>query len=415
MKKRTKEQAAAGKRGEHIRSDCYVEIERRQSGGVLIEIKSKVAALYGDAIHKLAHALLDQARIAHAKVFIEDAGALPFTLTARIETALQRLLGEEEFIALPAEATRSGSAAAQTGFRRTRLYLPGNEPKFFINAGLHQPDAVILDLEDSVPPEEKDAARSLVRQALRRLDFYGAEIMVRINAGELGHQDLCATVPCGAQTILIPKCESAQTVTGIGREIELLRRKHRLAYEIFLIPLIESALGVVKAFEIAAASEKICALAIGLEDYTADLGVPRTDHETESFFAKSAIVNAARAAGVQALASVYSGVEDTEGLRHSARSARALGFEGMGCIHPRQIKIIHEAFAPSAAEIDNAKRLVLAFERAQQNGAGVITLEAKMIDRPVVKRAQATIAQALQLGQISADWRTNFAHVHNTD
>jgi citrate lyase subunit beta/citryl-CoA lyase len=271
---------------------------------------------------------------------------------------------------------------------------------------LHQPDAVILDLEDSVAPSQKDAARSLVRHALRSLNFYGVELMIRINPAKMGLQDLCATVPHGAQTILIPKCESAQSVAEVSREIEKLRRKHRLPYEVFLIPIIESALGVIKAFEIAAASDMICALALGLEDYTADLGVARSATEIESLFAKSAVVNAARAAGIQALASVYSGLADAEALRQNAQSARTLGFEGMGCIHPRQIQIIHEAFAPGPHEIGKAMRIVLAFEQAQQNGAGVIALGAEMIDMPVVKRAPATIAHALHLGQIKEDWRS---------
>ncbi len=399
--------AQAGKRGERVRSDCHVEIELQQSGGVKIEIKSKVAAMYGESMRKLAHEMIDHARIAHAAVFIEDAGALPFTLIARIETAIQRLLTDGTFEYSSTEKQISHVATNKIRLRRTRLYLPGNKPKFFINAGLHQPDAIILDLEDSVAPAEKDAARRLVRQALRSIDFYGAETMVRINSGELGQQDLRAIVPHGVQVILVPKCESAQSVIKVEHEIEKLRHKHRLTNEIFLIPIIESALGVIKAFEIATASDKICALAIGLEDYTADLGVPRTDHETESFYAKSAIVNAAKAAGVQALASVYSGVDDAEGLRHSAQAAKALGFEGMGCIHPRQIKIIHGAFVPRAEEIDKAMQIVLAFEQAQQNGAGVIALDAEMIDLPIVKKAQATLDHALSLGLISADWRSH--------
>ncbi|MGH7491462.1 MAG: aldolase/citrate lyase family protein [bacterium] len=397
-----------GKRGEDVRSDCYVEIELKQSGGVKIELRSKVAAMYGEAIRKLAQEALDYACIAHAEVLIEDSGALPFTLSARLETAIRRLLKDDKFENTVTSPGVCHPATSKNRLRRTRLYLPGNEPKFFVNAGLHRPDAVILDLEDSVAPGQKDAARSLVRHALRSLDFYGAEIMVRINREENGRQDLCATIPHGAQVILMPKCESAQGVVSVSREIEKLRRKHRLSREIFLVPIIESALGVINAFEIATASDQICALALGLEDYAADLGVPRTATEIESLFAKSAIVNSAKAAGIQALASVYSDLEDTEALRQNAESARALGFEGMGCIHPRQIGIIHEAFAPRPQEIDKAMRIVVTFEHAQLNGAGVIALGAEMIDMPVVKRAQATIAHALHLGQINEDWRTSY-------
>lgn len=403
--RQTLPRAHAGKRGENVRSDCYVSLALKQSGGVKMEIQSKVASMYGESLRAQAGAMIERARIAHAEVLIEDFGALPFTLAARLETAIRRLFNHGGFEYPANERGIPPSATRKDRLRRTRLYLPGNEPKFFINAGLHQPDAVILDLEDSVAPEEKDAARILVQHALCNVDFHGCEIMVRINAGEMGRQDVRALARYGVQVVLIPKCESASAVAAVAREIESLRRRHRLTHDIFLIPIIESALGVVKAFEIATASEKVCGLALGLEDYTADLGVPRTPGETESFFAKSAIINAARAAGVQALASVYSDIENAEGLRQNARAAKALGFEGMGCIHPRQIKIIHEVFAPAAEEIKQAMQIVLAFEQALKNGAGVIALGAKMIDMPVVKRAQATLDHALLLGRISPDWR----------
>lgn len=403
--------AHAGKCGEGVRSDCYVEIKLRQTGGLDINLRSKVAAMYGEAIRELAMQVVNHARIAHAEIFIDDSGALPFTLHARLETAVQRLLGDETFEYHPIVPAVQRSATVKDRMRRSRLYLPGNEPKFFINAGLHQPDAVILDLEDSVAPEEKDAARNLVKQALRQIDFRDAEIMVRINPGELGRKDLLAIVPHGVQVILVPKCESAQTIVEVMQDIEKLRREHKLTQEIFLIPIIESALGVIKAFEIGSASDRVCALAIGLEDYTADLGVQRTVNETESLFAKSMLVNAARAAGILALASVYAEVDNTEGLRLNVLAAKTLGFAGMGCIHPRQIKIIHEAFAPSVEEINQAQKIVLAFERAQQKGLGVIALGTKMIDMPIVKRAQTTLAHALHAGLISPDWREHSNNV----
>lgn len=403
--------AHAGKYGEGVRSDCYVEIKLRQTGGLDINLRSKVAAMYGEAIRELAVQVVNHARIAHAEIFVDDSGALPFTLHARLETAVQRLLGDETFEYHPIVPAVQRSATVKDRMRRSRLYLPGNEPKFFINAGLHQPDAVILDLEDSVAPEEKDAARNLVKQALRQIDFRDAEIMVRINPGELGRKDLLAIVPHGVQVILVPKCESAQTIVEVMQDIEKLRREHKLTQEIFLIPIIESALGVIKAFEIGSASDRVCALAIGLEDYTADLGVQRTVKETESLFAKSMLVNAARAAGILALASVYAEVDNTEGLRQNVLAAKTLGFAGMGCIHPRQIKIIHEAFAPSVEEINQAQKIVFAFERAQQKGLGVIALGTKMIDMPIVKRAQTTLAHALHAGLISPDWREHSNNV----
>ena len=172
------------------------------------------------------------------------------------------------------------------------------------------------------------------------------------------------------------------------------------------MPIIESAQGVVNAPLIASASERIAALAIGLEDYTADIGTRRTVEGRESFFARSMLVNAARAAGVQAIDTVFSDVADMEGLRESVREARSLGFDGKGCIHPRQIAVIHRAMAPEKEEVEKARRVVLAFEAAEKAGLGVVSLGSKMIDPPVVKRALRTIDMAEKEGLLPADWRS---------
>jgi citrate lyase subunit beta/citryl-CoA lyase len=173
------------------------------------------------------------------------------------------------------------------------------------------------------------------------------------------------------------------------------------------MPIIESALGIIKAYEIATASKYNCALAIGLEDYTADLGTQRTNEGKESFFARSMIVNAAKAAGIQPIDTVFSDVNDMEGLRESVIEAKSLGFEGKGCIHPRQIPVVHEAFAPTSEEIEKAKKIVLAFEEAEKKGLGVVSLGSKMIDAPVVKRARRTIDLAMTNKLIKKDWRKN--------
>ena len=171
------------------------------------------------------------------------------------------------------------------------------------------------------------------------------------------------------------------------------------------MPIIESALGVIKAYEIASASENNCGLAIGLEDYTADLGTQRTNEGKESIFARQMLVNAAKAAGIQAIDTVFSDVGDIEGLRQSVIEAKSLGFEGKGCIHPRQIQVVHEAFAPSTEEIAKAKKIVLAFDEAEKKGLGVVSLGSKMIDPPVVKRALKTIDLAIMNGLLSKEWR----------
>ncbi|OGU75398.1 MAG: hypothetical protein A2V93_08730 [Ignavibacteria bacterium RBG_16_34_14] len=261
-----------------------------------------------------------------------------------------------------------------------------------MNAGLHNPDGVILDLEDSVAPSEKDAAQLLVRNALRSVDFYGSERMVRINQLPKGLDDLKFIVPHNVHVIIIPKCESAQQVNDVEKEVERMKKLHKVQSakggEIYFMPIIESALGVIKAYEIATASKNNCALTIGLEDYTADIGTQRTNEGRESFLARQMIVNAAKAAGIQAIDSVFSDVSDMEALRQSVVEAKSLGFEGKGCIHPRQIPVVHKAFAPTSEEIEKAKKIVLAFEEAEKKGLGVVSLGTKMIDSPVVKRAQ---------------------------
>ena len=401
--------SCAGKRGDQIRSDCYIELELKRSGGIKIEMKSKVESMYGDSIIAQLTEMCRFFNINHVEILVEDAGALPFTLAARFELAVKRLLPDLDKEFLLPMIDKNYSSTTKERLRRSRLYLPGNEPKFFVNAGLHSPDGIILDLEDSVAHSEKDAAQLLVRNALRSVDFYGAERMVRINQMPLGLNDLKFIVPHFVNVILIPKCESADQITEIEQEVHRLKRLHKMksasSGDIYFMPILESALGIMKAYEIATASRHNCALAIGLEDYTADLGTQRTNEGRESFFARSMVINAAKAAGIQAIDTVFSDVADMEGLRQSVIEAKSLGFEGKGCIHPRQVQVVHEAFAPTLEEIEKAKKIVLAFEEAESKGLGVVSIGTKMIDAPVVKRAQRTIDLAIMNNIISKNWK----------
>ncbi|MGQ9799184.1 MAG: aldolase/citrate lyase family protein [Ignavibacterium sp.] len=397
--------SSGGKRGDNVRSDCYFEIELKNTGGIRLDLKSKVDVMYGESIRKLIFEMCDFFNLKNAKIICEDYGALPFVLAARFELAIKRLFPEIKKEFLFPIIKQNNYSTTKDRLRRTRLYLPGNEPKFFINAGLHSPDGIILDLEDSVAPTEKDAAQLLVRNALRSVDFYGAERMVRINQLPQGLDDLKFIVPHNVHVILIPKCESAEQVITVEKEVEKLKKKFDVKNEIYFMPIIESALGVIKAYEIASASKQNCALAIGLEDYTADIGTQRTNEGRESIFARQMLVNAARAAGIQPIDTVFSDVADMEGLRQSVLEAKSLGFEGKGCIHPRQIPVVHQAFAPTAEEIEKAKKIVLAFEEAEKKALGVVSLGSKMIDPPVVKRAQKTIDLAILNNLLDKNWR----------
>ncbi len=393
-------QFEAGRSGGEVRSDLRVVFEPRDRGGIEIELQSRVAPYYGESIREQARKVLMELGVEHARVAIEDEGALPFVISARIEAAVRRAGMGRNRRALP-EAVPLPPPSSRERLRRSRLYLPGSEPKYFINAGLHGPDAIILDLEDAVHPAEKDSARILVRNALRAVDFAAAERLVRINQLPLGYEDLDEVIPEAPDGVLIPKVETAQQVAAVDERITTIRARNHIERPVWIVPILESALGIENAFAIARASERVVALSIGLEDYTADLGVPKTQEGGESLYARMRLVNAAHAARVGVSDSVYSDVADMEGLRRWAERSRALGFEGMACIHPLQIAVVHEAFAPSQREIERALKIVAAYEEAKARGEGVVSLGSKMIDPPVVQRAVKLVKRAKDMGLIS--------------
>ena len=389
----------AGNSGENIRSDCKIELTLLEQGGIKIILKSKVDSMYGDSIRTQVKEILDFYGITHAEVSVEDSGALPLVIAARLEATVKQVSNtRKEFLLPTAVADRPPSSKER--FRMSRLYLPGNNPAMMINAGIHEPDGIILDLEDSVAPGRKDEARILVRNALRNINFYGAERMVRINQLPLGLEDASAVVPHGVDLLLIPKCEEAWQINEVEKVVKSTLDLISSDRQIFLMPIIESALGVENAFQIATASKQVVAMAIGLEDFTADLGVPRTEEGRESLYARTRIVNACKAARIQPIDSVYSDVGNMAGLLENVKQSSALGFEGMGCIHPGQIRVIHEGFMPSIEEVERAKQIIEAFEEAGKKGLGVVSLGSKMIDPPVVKRAEKTMLLAKKYNMI---------------
>jgi len=395
--------ASAGNSGPKVRSDCEITLELKVEGGIIIDLVSKVKVLYGESIKSLTCELLEFFGVKNAIVKINDSGALPFVIAARLESSVKQLINTD-LDYLPEFISENDYSTTRDRFRFTRLYLPGNTPGLMINAGLHSADGIILDLEDSVAPEKKDEARFLVRNALRQINFYGAERMVRINQGVRGLEDLHFVIPHNVNLILIPKCESADYVKSVMNEITAIKTKLNLNNQVFLMPIIESALGVENSYEIARSSENVVALAIGLEDFTADLGVPRTAEGKESLYARTRLVVAAKAAGIQPIDSVFSDVGDMEALKQNVLASKALGFEGMGCIHPRQIPVIRKGFAPDETDMEKSKKIVLAFETAKLKGLGVVSMGTKMIDPPVVERAQKTIDLAIRLGLLSGNW-----------
>jgi len=390
----------AGRNDSAIKSDLFVSVERREEGGLSLTIESKVEAYYGKSLERLAKRVLRTFAVEDASVEIDDRGALPFVVQARLEAAIRAASYEGRS---GVRHTARRQRVKRDCLRRSRLYLPGNEPKFMINAGLHKPDGVILDLEDSVHADQKDAARLVVRNALAAVDFMGAERMVRINQLPLGLLDLDEIIREEPDLILLPKIEHADEVIRVNTHILALQEKEGRKYPIWLMPILESALGIENAFEVATAVDTVVALTIGLEDFTADLGVPKTLEGDESLYARMRIVNAARAAGIQAIDSVFGDVGDLHGLTEWAKRSRGLGFEGMGCIHPRQIAPIHNAFAPTDNEIEKALNIVRAFEEACKKGLAVVSLGSRMIDLPVVLRAERLVANARRAGLLADD------------
>jgi citrate lyase subunit beta/citryl-CoA lyase len=393
----------AGRSGKDIRSDLRVVLEPQSSGGLQLQLVSRVAPYYGDAIRSQALQVLGTLGVEHARVLIEDSGALPFVIAARLEAAARRAGLASGRRALPEPVAGLRPASAKDRLRRSRLYVPGSEPKYFLNAALYEPDAVIFDLEDAVHPAEKDAARLLVRNALRAVDCGSVERMVRINQLPLGFEDLREIIPESPDVIILPKIETAAQVQEVDRVIHEGVQNSGIKNPVWLLVTLESALGVENAFSIATASSRICALSIGLEDYTADMGVIKTAGGQESLYARTRLVNAAKAAGLQASDSVYADVGDLAGLERWAEQSYAFGFGGMGCVHPSQIPVVHRAFSPSQAELDKALRIVAAFQEAKEKGLGVVSLGSKMIDAPVVTRALKLVERARLMGLLPAD------------
>ncbi len=394
----------AGKSGSKVRSDCLIGINILDDGGLNFDINSKVDIMYGKSNRDLLKKLCDFFEIKNANIKFEDSGAIPFVIMARFE-AVVRKLGIDKGKKYVPEFLYDFKNSARDRFRRSRLYLPGDQIKLALNASIHNPDGLILDLEDSVSPNIKDETRILVRNALRSIDFKDSERMVRINQLPMGLKDLEDIIPYGVHLILIPKVETAEQLIEVDKKVEELSGK---SDEIYFMPILESAKGILNANLIGAASKRTVALAIGLEDYTADLGVERTNEGKESLFARQMIINAARANGIQAIDTVFSDVSDMKALKESVLEAKALGFDGKGCIHPRQIKVVHEALAPSSKEIDKAKKIVIASEKAQKQNLGVVSLGSKMIDPPVIKRAERVIKIAKKENILEDNWRAEY-------
>lgn len=280
------------------------------------------------------------------------------------------------------------------------MFVPGNNPSMMADAHIYGADSIMLDLEDSVAMAEKDAARLLVYHALRSVDYGTTEMVVRINPlnTPYGKKDIEAVVRGGADVIRMPKTETADEVRDVEHEIERVEQRIGCPGRTKIMAAIESALGVVNAYAIATASPRMMGIALGAEDYCANLKTQRSAHGYELRLAREMIVVAARAAGIDALDTVFSNLNDMEGFRREVEYIKTLGFDGKSIINPRQIDIVNEVFTPTQKDIDKARTIILAMQEAEQKGSGVVAVNGKMVDRPVMLRAQRTMHLAKAAG-----------------
>jgi citrate lyase subunit beta/citryl-CoA lyase len=280
------------------------------------------------------------------------------------------------------------------------LFVPGNNTGMIRDAGIYNADSIIFDLEDAVSVNEKDSARFLVFQALATLSYPKKELVVRINdpKTQTGRDDLEAMIKTGKAIIRLPKTESAQDIIDCAGIITAIEKKNKITVGTTrIIAAIESAAGILNAREIAFADKRLIGIALGAEDYVTDLRTTRSLDGIELLFGRSMVLLAARAAGIDAIDTVFSDVNDEDGLRKETILIKQLGFDGKSIINPRQVKIIHEIFTPTTGEIQNALAVLEAIRTAERKGSGVITLNGKMIDKPIVTRA----ARILDLARAS--------------
>ena len=297
--------------------------------------------------------------------------------------------------------------------RRSMLYVPGNMPGMLQNIPVFEADGVMIDLEDAVPLVEKDAARLLARNFLRSYQDRNKELFVRINALDTPYaaDDLREILPALPDGIRLPKADNPELVERL--DTLLTEQEERLGLPIGhfkIIPSIESAQGVLNCVATAKASSRLVALAFGAEDYTASMEIDRTKTGEELFSARTQVVWAAKAAGVQAIDSIFSDVNDMEALRAETMLVKRLGFTGKSLVNPRQIEVIHEVFRPTAEEIRHALEVMDAIKRAREMGTGVISLKGKMVDAPVVTRAARTIREGVAFGMLEFDLSDEVIH-----
>jgi citrate lyase subunit beta/citryl-CoA lyase len=285
--------------------------------------------------------------------------------------------------------------------RRTMMFLPASNPGMVKDAYIYGADSIMFDLEDAVAVTEKDSARFLIYNALKTVDYGSAELVVRVNGLDtpFGREDIEAVVRAGVHVVRLPKTERKEDIHAVEAVIEEVERKcGREVGSTKMMAAIESPIGVINAYEIATASKRLVAIALGAEDYVTNMKTKRYPNGMELLGARSQIIIAARAAGIYAIDTVYTEVDNEEGFRNEVELIKQLGFDGKSVINPRQIKPVHEIYTPTPEEIKKSIAVVNAAKEAEEKGLGVISLNGKMIDKPIVDRAERVLQLAAAAG-----------------
>ena len=281
--------------------------------------------------------------------------------------------------------------------RRTMMFVPGNNPAMVKDAGIYGADSIMFDLEDAVSMAEKDAARDLVYEALQTQDYGDAELVVRVNGQDTPYyaNDVRAMVKAGIDVVRLPKAEDAEMVKKLDADITAAEKEFgREEGSTMLMAAIESAKGVINAYQIASASDRMMGIALSAEDYTTDMKTHRYPDGAELEFARNMVLHAARAAGVAAFDTVFTNMNDTEGFYRETEYIHQLGFDGKSLVNPRQIPMVNKVYERTKKEIENAKNVENAIKEAKLKGSGVISMNGQMVDRPVVLRAERVMRLA---------------------
>ena len=287
--------------------------------------------------------------------------------------------------------------SAPIKLRRSMLFVPGSNAAMISNTFIYKPDSIMFDLEDAVALKEKDSARILVAHALQHPLYQEIETVVRVNPldSEFGLNDLNAVVRAGVDVVRMPKTETAQDVVDMDLAItEIEKACGREVGSTKMLAAIDSPLGITQANQIATASKRLIGIALGAEDYVRNLKTERSPEGIELLFARCSILQAARAAGIQAFDTVYSNANNEEGFLKEAALIKQLGFDGKSLVNPRQIELLHNLFAPTQKDVDQAEKIIAAAEEAERNGLGVVSLNGKMIDAPIIDRARLVLERA---------------------